>query len=97
MEETLKQIENLLIEDDGIAVKLRFQDELDYSKSAELFVLIDKLKSEISPNKMIPIEFLILLLDFFTAVNSVVGNNQNDDKTLLFLDKLSDKIRELNN
>ena len=97
MNEIISKIENQLIGEKGIVTRIRFGEGLNDNEEQELFDNLDLLKKEISADKLIPIEFMLLVTDCISSIYASFEYNQgHQEKILLFIDQFLEKLRSLN-
>lgn len=97
MNEIISKIENQLIGDNGIATQIRLGEGLNENDAHELYANLDLLKKEISTDKLIPIEFMLLVTECISTIYSSFDYNQNhQEKILFFIDRFLEKLRSLN-
>lgn len=97
MNEIISKIEDQLIGENGIALRIRLGEGLFDNEVNELFANLDLLKNEISTDKLVPIEFMLLVTDCISSIYASFEYNQgHQEKILLFIDQFLEKLRSLN-
>lgn len=97
MNEIISKIEDQLIGENGIALRIRLGEELFDNEVNELFANLDLLKNEIYADKLVPVSFMINIVDSISAINNSFDCDKDyEEKIMMFLDRFLEKLRNLN-
>jgi len=89
-------LRELLIEDGGILIKLRFGDGVDYDKVDKVKILLNELAQEWEEKDSIPKQACDIFVDFYPAVEgtlSLYDDNNVKKEIMKNADEIMDLIR----